>query len=56
MKQCPVCKENTLKTREEELAKIRAKEIGDCFNKGYARIQDEWSLCSEICTSCHYVS
>lgn len=56
MKQCPVCKDESLKTREEELAKVKAQQVGEGVNTlNIARVHESWNLCSEICISCGYV-
>jgi hypothetical protein len=56
MHKCPKCGKMTLQIREEELAKTRPQEIGDCFNYYHVRIQDEWSCMSEHCVNpeCRY--
>lgn len=56
MKDCPQCGERTLRTKDEELKNIQASSIGECFTLAYKRAIDAWSLCSELCNSCGYVS
>jgi hypothetical protein len=51
MRKCPRCKEKTLRMKAEVVKQISPQSIGECFNMGYWRTMDDWSLISAKCVN-----